>query len=464
MTISTPDLTAPGTAVRDVTAPPLTAHRDPWELRLLADDRLLADLALAIGGPFHVMFPDRVTANLWAYRAAFAEARVDGAIYYARKANKAACVITACARADAGVDVSSVGELRAALGGGIRGPELMITGPGKSDELLWLAARHGALIAIDAVDELDRLIALRPDGCRVLLRVRPVGSASRFGMSEAELATALDRLGDAGPDSIMVDGFSFHLSGYEPAPRARLAGQLIDRCLRARAAGHPASVISIGGGFPVDYAGAEQWRAFAGGLPDRWCHAGQGVTSLYPYHSEVAGPAMLIEILGTDRLADRLREHGIRLAIEPGRSLLDRAGISVFAVRGIKIREDRGLPYRLITVDGSSLSLSEQWFGSEYVPDPVLWPSGTEPTQCGAAAPVPTCVGGITCLESDLLSRRRIPMPREPRIGDLLVYPNTAGYQMDSNESDFQNHPIPPKIVLRPDLRWSLDHARGETS
>ncbi|WP_152362224.1 Y4yA family PLP-dependent enzyme [Microlunatus speluncae] len=449
---------------RGITAPPLTAHRDPWELRLLADDRLLADLALAVGGPFHVLFPERVTANLRAYRAAFAEAGLAGAIYYARKANKAACVITACARADAGVDVSSPGELVAALGGGIRGRELMITGPAKSDELLWLATRHGAMIAIDAVDELDRLIALRAEPCRVLLRVRPRDSASRFGMTEAELVAALDLITRAGPDSIMVDGFSFHLTGYDPAPRARLAGELVDRCLRLRSEGHPASMISIGGGFAVDYADAEQWRAFADGLRDRWCHDGQGSGSLYPYHSEVAGPAMLTEILRTDGLADRLREHGIRLAIEPGRSLLDRAGLSVFAVRGVKIREERGLPYRMITVDGSSLSLSEQWFGSEYVPDPVLWPSGTEQLQSGAAAPVPTCVGGVTCLESDLLSRRRIPLPREPRIGDLLIYPNTAGYQMDSNESEFQNHPIPPKIVLRPDLRWSLDHARGERS
>ncbi len=132
MTITAPkDLTTGDLTGGGITAPALTAHRDPWELRLLADARLLDDLALAVGGPFHVIFPDRVTTNLAAYRAAMAEAGVDGAVYYARKANKAACVITACARADAGADVSSTGELRAALGGGIRGGDLMITGPGE---------------------------------------------------------------------------------------------------------------------------------------------------------------------------------------------------------------------------------------------------------------------------------------------------------------------------------------------
>lgn len=450
-----------------ITAPPLPAHRDVWERQLLSDPRLLGQLADVIGGPFHVMFPERVEGNVRDFQDTLTNAGVPGTVYYARKANKAACVIDACARVDAGVDVSSIGELTAALGGGVRGRDLMITGPAKSDRLLWLAARHGALIAIDALDELDRLIGLAQDRVRVLLRVHPStesNGSSRFGLSDSELAAAFDRL--AHSESLVLDGFSFHLPGYDPAPRARLAAELIDRCRQARALGHPASTISIGGGFAVDYVDRESWARFTGEIDDHWFYAGDAVRTFYPYHSEIAGAAMLARILETDDLASRLRDHAVRLAVEPGRSLLDRAGITVFGVQGVKIRSEHGLPYRLITVDGTSLSLSEQWFGSEYLPDPVLWPA----EDLTADAPVvpeqiaPTCVGGATCLEDDLLSRRRIPLAREPRIGDLLVYPNTAGYQMDSNESTFQNHPIPPKIVLRSDLRWSLDHSIGETS
>lgn len=438
-----------------ITAPPLTAHRDPWERRLLADPDLLASLARAAGGPFHVLYPDRVTANVATFRAALDDAGVAGSVHYARKANKAACVLDACARTGAGADVSSLGELRAALGAGIRGEDLMITGPAKPDRLLWLAARHGAMIAVDAPDELERLIMLA-EPARVLLRVRPPGSTSRFGLGDADLDAAVGRIADV--PELRLHGFSFHLPGYDPAARTRLAGALIERCLRARALGHPADTISIGGGFAVDYAEPAEWAAFRDGLADHWCHGEQGVRDLYPYHSESHGAAMLTEVLRADRLAERLRDNGIRLAVEPGRALLDRAGCSVFGVLGSKIMTAHGLPYRMITVDGSSLSLSEQWFGSEYLPDPVLWPAGDP-----AGAPVPTSVGGATCLESDLLSRRRIPLAREARIGDLLVYPNTAGYQMDSNESSFHDHPIPPKFVLNADLRWSLDQL-GEPS
>lgn len=107
-------------------------------------------------------------------------------------------------------------------------------------------------------------------------------------------------------------------------------------------------------------------------------------------------------------------------------------------------------------MDGSSLSLSEQWFDSEYLPDPVLWPE--EP-----GTPTATVVGAATCLESDMLSWRRIPLPRAAAAGDLLIYPNTAGYQMDSNESPFHELPLPPKVVLSEApggrYRWALDQS-----
>jgi diaminopimelate decarboxylase len=105
-------------------------------------------------------------------------------------------------------------------------------------------------------------------------------------------------------------------------------------------------------------------------------------------------------------------------------------------------------------VDGSSLSLSEQWFSSEYLPDPVLLPAA------GASEPYAACVGGATCLESDMVSWRKVRLSARPAVGDLLVYPNTAGYQMDSNESPFHDLPLPPKVVLDTAgdrVRWRLD-------
>ncbi|WP_338039749.1 alanine racemase [Nocardia mangyaensis] len=431
-------------------APAMPSYVDHVERRLLDDPQVLGDIADVVGGPFHVMYPERVARNIGTFQAAFGAAGVDGFVYFGKKANKAACVARACADSGAGIDVASAGELVAALAQGVRGEDLMITGPAKSDELLWLAARHRALIAIDALDELERLVALNL-AARIVLRALPDGSTSRFGLAPGELSQAVERIDPGGP--ILLSGFSFHLTGYDAIARSEQAAALIDLCLRTRAQGHPADTISIGGGFGVDYLDAASWARFRDTVSDNWFHANPPKSGYYPYHFPVPGAAMLTAILAHRDLADRLRDNDIRLAVEPGRALLDRAGSSVFRVQGVKSRTVGAEPYDILTVDGTSLSLSEQWFDSEYLPDPVLWP-------VHPGHRTPTSVGASTCLESDLLSRRRIPLPRRARVGDLLVYPNTAGYQMDSNESPFHELPLPPKVVLSagPDrLRWRLD-------
>ncbi|WP_433208222.1 Y4yA family PLP-dependent enzyme [Nocardia sp. CA-107356] len=445
-------------ALLSICAAPLPAHTDDWERRLRADPNLLGDIAFAIGGPFHVMYPARVALNIGGFRRAFERAGVDGAIYYGKKANKAACVTRACAEHGAGVDVSSTGELQAALSHGIRGDELMVTGPAKTDDLLWLAVRHRALIALDSPGELERLAAFATPGAaaRVLLRVLPDGSSSRFGMTADELDQAISTIGASGTvgnEAIRLQGFSFHLSGYDAIARAEQADELVTRCLDARTLGHPATTISIGGGFGVDYVAATPWSEFTEYANPQWFHADKSFDSYYPYHFPAPGAAMLTAILEHNGLAERLRDNDIRLAIEPGRALLDQAGSTVFRVQGSKTRHVDGHHYQLLTVDGTSLSLSEQWFDSEYLPDPILWPP--RPGEL-----TPTCVGAASCLESDMLSWRRIPLPRPAEIGDLLIYPNTAGYQMDSNESAFHELPIPPKVVLHDTgdrLRWTLD-------
>ncbi|MEU9482282.1 Y4yA family PLP-dependent enzyme [Streptomyces decoyicus] len=452
------------TGLSTTPVPTLPAHTDPDTDRVL-DSGLLHELSYAFGGPFHFLLPPRFDANLAAFRTALSDAGVEGRVYYAKKANKAAVWMERCAAHQAGVDVASVGELREALGHGVRGENLVVTGPAKSDELLRLAVLQGCLIAVDALDELDLLITLALTGtvrpARVLLRrLPPAQPHSRFGLTAAEVETALDRCVRA-RDAVRMEGFSFHLSGYATQPRADLAGELVDLCLKARVLGLQADRISIGGGFAVDYSPAGHWHTFLADQRPEHYHAHKSFHSgdFYPYHSPVAGADALRTILdtvpegGRTSLAELLKETGTLLMMEPGRALLDGAGATVFCIQGVKDRDG----YGIVTVDGTSLSLSEQWFNSEYLPDPQLVTPTGRPD---GGETHPACVGGASCLESDMVTWRKVPFPARPRVGDLLVYPNTAGYQMDSNESPFHDLPLPPKVVLdrlgnRP--RWRLD-------
>ncbi|EUA27842.1 diaminopimelate decarboxylase domain protein [Mycobacterium xenopi 4042] len=45
-----------------------------------------------------------------------------------------------------------------------------------------------------------------------------------------------------------------------------------------------------------------------------------------------------------------------------------------------------------------------------------------------------------------MLTWRKVVLPHEPRHGDMLIYPNTAGYQMDKNESQFHDLPLPRRL------------------
>ncbi|MFE4212802.1 Y4yA family PLP-dependent enzyme [Streptomyces sp. NPDC056844] len=444
--------------------PCLPVRRDAATEAVVASG-LLPELAHAFGGPFHFLLPEAFTDNLRAMRGALTEAGVNGFVYFAKKANKSAVFVERAAAHGGGVDVASTAELREALGHGVRGEHLVVTGPAKDRALLRLAVTHGALVAVDALDELDAVITIALAGrsrpARVLLRVLPPTQPhSRFGMTDAEVTTALSRCVEAG-EALRMEGFSFHLSGYALQPRADLAARLVERCLSARVRGLEAGRVSIGGGLPVSYTDADSWQAFLGAQKPAHYHAGKSFRSgdFYPYHSPASGAHALAALLetrpedGGGTLARILTDAGVGLLVEPGRALLDQAGASVFTVQGVKDRDG----YRLLTVDGTSLSLSEQWFNSEYLPDPLLIPLQPD-TPAGV---FPASVGAATCLESDMLTWRKIAFSRQPRAGDLLLYPNTAGYQMDSNESPFHDLPLPPKVVIdhtdRPRPRWRLD-------
>lgn len=132
----------------------------PIRRLLERDGAFVHELADGFAGPLHLLFPEAFDAAAAGFEAVLRDARVAGEIHFAKKANKAACWGERCAEPGLGVDVASAGELRAALGAGVRGELMVVTGPAKPVELLRLAVHHDALIAVDGLDELERVAGL----------------------------------------------------------------------------------------------------------------------------------------------------------------------------------------------------------------------------------------------------------------------------------------------------------------
>jgi diaminopimelate decarboxylase len=460
---SAPDIEAPASRR---SSPPLPALRSSDVDDLLTNRRrLLFELTDGLGSPLHIVLPGAMDAAVKAFSRVFDQAGVRGSICYAVKANKAKTFLHTAAKSGIGVDVASVEEFAVAIGTGINPRSIVVTGPTKTPALHDLAIRHGAVITVDCLEELAAIQGTGPVGdgpVRVVLRFRPHQECgSRFGMDTDDLHEAMRRSAEC--RVTRLEGFSVHLSGYEAAPRGEAGHAMMGFVDAGRALGLRPHAIDLGGGWPVAYCSAVDWDRFAGADPRDFCHGAKDFGGFYPYGGRLGGPAALDRCLRTIRgdmsLAAAAASRDLVVHVQPGRALLDQAGLSLFRVQGVRTSEPGN---GIVTVEGQSFSLSEQWFGSEFCPDPVL-------ISRSAAAPGPFVapIGGASCLDGDMLAWRRIPFVNVPRCGDLIAFINTAGYQMDSNESPFHRRPLPRKVAAwsaHDQWSWCLDAEFGSVS
>ena len=423
----------------------------PSTKKLLTEKRdLLGSWVEEYGSPLHVVRPSELSANISALRVVLDEFNIDHKIYYGAKVNKSSGLMAAAIGAGAGIDVSSLYELGDAERLGAAGRQLVATGPAKTKEFQETLIRSKALISVDSPEELNDLKQLLLDDVRpqpVLLRLRPHGNdRSRFGMSAAAISAAMKQIVEN--PRIQLVGFHFHLSGYQWEDRAEAIRQTIDLIAEARANGLDPKLIDIGGGLPVQYVDQRDWCRHLGSQSVTDYRTGRIPASLYPYGGALSAPRWLGNLLAaaatsTLTIADYLRRQRLTLAMEPGRALADQTAISLFRISRVK---DLGGGNGVIFVEGSSFNACETWFGSEFLVDPILIPQ-SGPT--GTSEAKRFYVAGHSCLDEDVISNRWLEFLCAPKTGDLLVWANTAGYQMDLLENEFHRHPMPNRLCIQ---------------
>ncbi|RWP02674.1 Y4yA family PLP-dependent enzyme [Mesorhizobium sp.] len=422
----------------------------PSTAELLARDaQRLAEWVARHGSPLNLIWLDELEKNLAALKGVLTESDVAHAVYYGAKANKSPGLMEAALRAGAGIDVSSLYELRDARRLGADGARLVATGPAKTAAFHSELVGCSALISVDSPEELDDLVSCLPVGQVVqpiLLRLRPTEQGmSRFGMPADAIQHCLSRI--AGEGRLRFDGLHFHVSGYRWESRAAALREAASSITESRARGFAPRMIDIGGGLPVQYVDQLVYQTHRKAqVPDDY-RTGKVPRSFYPYGGALSATDWLRQFLHAPMpkgrsIAGYFADEGLVLGMEPGRALADQTAISIFRVSRVKALSSDTY---VIFVEGSSFSACETWFASEFLVDPILVPV-TPPS--AMSKPVRGYLAGHSCLDEDVLCNRWLTFPVAPRAGDLLVYANTGGYQMDLLENEFHRHPMPRRLCV----------------
>ena len=354
-------------------------------------------------------------ATLRAQARAYAAAAPGALVVYGTKAFPSLAVLRLLADEGIGADVSTAGELAFALRAGIPGDRLVIHGNNKEDELLRGAAEAGALVVLDSLEEIDRARTL--GATRFLVRVTPGIEAdtheaiktahhgSKFGFPPDDAIEALRRVPEC-------EGLHVHVGSQLMHFGASLmtVDWIATFSARARAdLGWTPQVIDLGGGLGVRHVQEEPSFTvgeFVGGM--------------------------------TAELQRAFQLQGLpqpRLVLEPGRSLVSRAGVTLYTVGGVK-RASAATTY--VTIDGGmSDNPRPAMYNARYT---ALLANRADEEPAGAYA-----VAGKHCESGDVLIER-VELP-EPRRGDVLAVPVTGAYTL-AMSSSYNAVPRPAAVLV----------------
>jgi diaminopimelate decarboxylase len=397
---------------------------------LMLAGHTLTELARQYGTPLYIY--DRETiihacVNYWrAFREYYQATPVR--IIYAAKAYLSPLLVRLLTAQGLGLDVVSGGELLVAQRAGVPMEHVSFHGNNKSDEELRLALQLGVgRIVLDNWNELHHLTHLaKANGSRpsVLLRVAPditadthrylqTGHASaKFGfpLFNGEAKAALLR--------ILHDG-RLHLVGLHAhvgtmLKETRPYEECLERLFNLASAVNQETCwwpeeLSPGGGWAVD------------------------TLECAPVPSvEVLAQALQRQM---ERLLSTVNKPAPLLVIEPGRSLIARAGVALYRI-GARKATPGGVTY-LFVDGGMADNIRPALYGAQYTALAV--------EQATREAKEAICISGRYCESGDILIEH-VELP-DMQEGDLIVLPTAGAYCLPM-ASNYNLVPRPGVIIV----------------
>jgi diaminopimelate decarboxylase len=345
----------------------------------------LADLAARTGTPAYVYSSQTLLDNYRAYDEAFGD--LPHTVCYAVKANSSLAVLALLAKAGAGFDIVSGGELFRVLQAGGDPAKVVFSGVGKTAAEVEYALSNGIhsfnceseaeLTLIDALA--GRLgmkagfsIRVNPDVDAATHPYISTGlSQHKFGIAMADAAAVYERARRL--PNLSAEGVSCHIGSQmlDPAPILEAVDRILAMAAALRAQGDQIRHVDLGGGLGVAYQPSEKTPAISSFI---------------------------------ESLKARLRQSGLAVIVEPGRSIAGPAGILLTRVL---YRKKNGAK-EFVIVDAAMNDLIR----------PALYNAHHEviPVRRNTLPPITADVVGPVCETGDFLAPPALTALCSPRI------------------------------------------------
>jgi diaminopimelate decarboxylase len=396
------------------------------EGRLQVEDVAVDTIAEAVGTPAYIYSKATFVDHVRKIQAAYAG--IDTTICFSVKACGNIHILREIAALGSGFDIVSGGELYRVQQAGGDPARVVFAGVGKTDREIVEALDAGiGYFNIESEAELDNLIRIAKEKhtpAKAALRVNPdvdpkthtyitTGKKeSKFGVDIERARAVFAAYGDNGAVNLCALHIHLGSGGNTIDPYVEALKKILTLVDELAAAGHSIEAIDLGGGFGADYVSGY-------------------------------GPAAADYAAG---IVPLLKGRGLKLILEPGKSVSANAGILLTRVQ---YRKTGGSKNFLIVDAGMNDLIRPPLYDAFH----FIWPAAVDArhvplekreTMQMEGLETVDIVGPI-CEGSDFFAKQRAIPPAQR--GDLLAIFTTGayGYTMASN---YNARPMPPEVLV----------------
>jgi diaminopimelate decarboxylase len=432
----------------------------------------MVEIAEKYGTPLYVLFEELIEENYNKYQTALETIYENHLICYAVKANTTFAVIKLLGEHGAGADVASEYELQFALDAGIPPEKIRANGNCKSEYYLKACIKNGIIINVDPEEELDVINALsRELGVDATINLRLAGFPlthitspaittssewSKFGIPVQRAHDVFQKVLTL--EHLILNGLMVHLGTQitDISAYHLVFDALLKLSEDARTIGFDVKEINLGGGCGIAYLGREEWsaikRKIARNAQFTWADELVGYNCNKEWICEelycAFTPDTFIQKLFNEPYSagrtfkERLEEQGCpKMVIEPGRSLVGNAGLTLVRVCHVgRTPKRQNIVHVNAGVNHHSLNivLPEQLHRMEIA------------NNVDAEDSFETFIAGNLCYTGDLLCRIQNTLNGKPERGDYIILYDTGAYS-DFFVSNTNSFPRPAKVMVTRD-------------